>query len=168
MIPIPGTVYLLAAAFVAGAVATYKVMDWAHDAEKLREVEAARLVERSNARAVVRVEKEVVERIIRIKERGETITKEVKVYVTAKDDSGCVLPVGYVRVHDAAVRNENPGPPAERDRTASGVALSRAGELQTENYQAYHVVREQLRGCVSAYEAVRQCLNLGRCPEGKE
>lgn len=41
MIPLPGTAYLLAAAFVAGAFSTYKVMDWKADAEHTQVIEAS-------------------------------------------------------------------------------------------------------------------------------
>lgn len=161
MIPVPGTVYIVAAAFVAGAFVTYKVMDWKHDAELLREVKVAQQLERGLVKIVTKIEKKYIDRVVEIETKGITITNEVPVYVTKNDDSACVLNRGYVRVHDAAATNTHPGPATESDRAPAGVDLSRAANVQTRNYQAYHVVAAQLAGCIEAYNEVKEKINAG-------
>jgi len=50
-----------------------------------------------------------------IRERGQTIIREVPKYVTAKDDAACVVPAGAIRLLNAAARNELPKPSASPD-----------------------------------------------------
>lgn len=50
-----------------------------------------------------------------IRERGQTIVREVPTYVTAKDDAACVVPAGAIRLLNAAARNELPKPSASPD-----------------------------------------------------
>ncbi len=44
---------------------------------------------------------EYVDRIVKVYQAGATITKEVPIYVSQAADSACVVPAGFVRVHDA-------------------------------------------------------------------
>lgn len=81
------------------------------------------------------------DRIVRV--TGDTIVKEVPVYVTAKADAGCTVPVGFVRVHDASTANVLPGPAGPADEAASGVALSAVAQTVTLNYTEFHAMRAQ-------------------------
>lgn len=77
---------------------------------------------------------------------GQTITKEVPVYVTPAADAACTLTRGFVRLHDAAAANVLPGPAEPADAGPAGVALSAATETVTDNYTACHAIRNQLIG----------------------
>ncbi|MFX7930435.1 hypothetical protein ABTK36_19965, partial [Acinetobacter baumannii] len=48
------------------------------------------------------------ERVIRLK--GDTIIKEVPRYVPVQADAACVVPRGFVRLHDAAAAGTVPNP----------------------------------------------------------
>lgn len=65
----------------------------------------------------------------------QTLIKEVPVYVTAESDRACVVPVGFVSLHDAAAHGAAvpaaPGGPVE---AASGVPLSAVAETVAANY----------------------------------
>ncbi len=50
-----------------------------------------------------------------VREKGNTIIREVPKYVTAKDDAACVVPAGAIRLLNAAARNELPKPSASPD-----------------------------------------------------
>ena len=79
----------------------------------------------------------------------QTITKEVPVYVTEKSDAACVIPVGFVRIHDAAATSAVPATAAGDNERPSGVALSAVAETVTFNYGASYKIREQLNACRS-------------------
>ena len=81
-----------------------------------------------------------------VREKGEQLVVKVPVYVTKVDDAACELRGGFVRVHDAAARNQSPEPPGESDSAAAGVALSEAAAVIASNYAACHVAREQVLG----------------------
>lgn len=66
----------------------------------------------------------------------ETLVKEVPVYVPASADDRCVVPLGFVRLHDAAAQGvpapaPDPGEPAD---APSGVALSAVASTVVANY----------------------------------
>ena len=54
------------------------------------------------AQGTTRVVTEYVDRVQVVRERGDTITKEVPVYVTPTADAACAVPAGFVHIHDAA------------------------------------------------------------------
>lgn len=75
---------------------------------------------------------------------GETIVKEVPVYVTPEADAACVLHRGFVRLHDAAAANQVPDAPGTTDAAPAGIALSTAAGTITDNYERCHENAEQL------------------------
>ena len=78
------------------------------------------------------------ERIVRLK--GDTIIKEVPRYVPVQADAACVVPRGFVRLHDAAaagtVPDSNTG---DADAAPAGVALSAVASTVAANYTDCHV-----------------------------
>ncbi|CAJ0743849.1 Signal peptide protein [Ralstonia mannitolilytica] len=83
------------------------------------------------------------ERIIRVK--GDTVIKEVPRYVTVQADAACVVPRGFVRLHDAAAAGAVPDPDTgDADAAASGVALSAVAATVAANYTDSHANSEQL------------------------
>ncbi len=81
-----------------------------------------------------------------IRWRTQTLIREVPVHVTPEDDGRCVVPSGFVRLHDAAARGdaEVPQPASRPDDAPSGVALSAVAETVTGNYGTCEGVRRQL------------------------
>lgn len=101
--------------------------------------------ELQEARASERVVIRYVDRVQVVRERANTITKEVPAHVTAEADARCPVPAGFVRVHDAAARNLPAGePPGDPDAPAAGVTLSGVAVTVGRNYGTCHEIREQL------------------------
>lgn len=106
------------------------------------QLEAAKKV---SAQITTRVVIQYVDRVQVIHDRAATIVKEVPVYVTAKADAACVVPVGFVRLHDAAVQNEPlPAAAGSANDAASGVALSTVASVDAENFGTCHETAAQL------------------------
>ncbi|MFN4063429.1 MAG: hypothetical protein ACK4JA_04480, partial [Parazoarcus communis] len=72
------------------------------DAATLRQTLTVAKVRQRQAEATVQVVTEYVDRVRIVREKGAEIIKEVPVYVTVEADAACVLPSGFVRLHDAA------------------------------------------------------------------
>ncbi|WP_236183713.1 hypothetical protein [Pseudomonas protegens] len=89
---------------------------------------------------------EYVDRIVKVYQAGATITKEVPVYVSKAADRACVVPDGFVRVHDAGAANlPVAGGPSVTDGAASGLALSTVAASVVDNYSECHANAEQLK-----------------------
>lgn len=71
-----------------------------------------------------RIVTQYVDRVQVIEKRGETIIKEVPVYVTADDDARCAVPAGFIRLHNAAAT----GADLRRPTGAADEASPPAGE----------------------------------------
>ena len=85
-------------------------------------LEAAAARERQ-AQATVKVVTEYVDRVRVVREKGDTIIKEVPVYVPVQADAACTINRGFVRLHDAAAAGELPEPARDADADATGIAL---------------------------------------------
>ncbi|WP_122447440.1 hypothetical protein [Pseudomonas viridiflava] len=95
-----------------------------------------------------RVVTQYVDRVEYIEKRGATLIKEVPVYVSAKSDAACVVPSGFVRLHDAAASGADlpaSGSAGTAFEGPSGVALSTVAATTASNYTACHANAEQLR-----------------------
>lgn len=102
-------------------------------------------VRERQAQATVKVITEYVDRVRVVREKGETIIKEVPVYVPVQADAACTINSGFVRLHDAAAAGELPEPARDADATATGIALSAVAGTVAANYQTCHENAEQLR-----------------------
>jgi hypothetical protein len=92
-----------------------------------------------------------VDRVQYVREAGATIVKEVPVYVTPQADRACPVPVGFVRLHDAAAENRPlAGAAGDPDAPAAGIALSAVASTVADNYTSCHAIREQLIGLQDA------------------
>jgi len=140
------------------AIAAVCALLWAHGwlAGVNHEQDQARLLEHEQLRQAFeqgqqlgtvrdRVVTEYVDRVQVIEKRGQTIVKEVPVYVSEESDRACTVPAGFVRLHDAAAEGvpiaPSAGPP---DAAASGIALSAVAGTVAGNYTACHANAEQL------------------------
>jgi hypothetical protein len=122
----------------------------AEQASKVTQVAQAR------ERVVTKVEIQYRDRIQIVREKGETIVKEVPVYVSAETDRRFPVPRGFVRVHDAAAAGEPAGAPAESDGEAAGVVASAAAETIAGNYAECRKWREQVIGWQDFYQQIKR------------
>jgi hypothetical protein len=97
------------------------------------------------AEATVKVVTEYVNRVRVVREKGDTIIKEVPIYVPVQADAACTINRGFVRLHDAAAASELPEPAGDADAPAAGIALSAVAGTVAVNYQICHENAEQLR-----------------------
>jgi hypothetical protein len=107
-------------------------------------LQTAALRERQ-AQATVKVVTEYVDRVRIVREKGDTIIKEVSVYVPVQADAACTINRGFVRLHDAAAAGELSEPARDADAAAAGIALSTVAGTVAANYQSCHENAEQLR-----------------------
>ena len=99
----------------------------------------------NNAKAATVTVTQYVDRERVISLKGDTIIKEVPRYVPAQADAACVVPRGFVRLHDAAAAGTVPDPDTgDADAAASGLALSAVASTIAGNYTDSHANSEQL------------------------
>ncbi|MBU9122353.1 hypothetical protein KTD15_26560 [Burkholderia multivorans] len=133
----------LAAAVVIAIQHALLVSAGQHADDLARDVRE-RTAERDAARRDVKIVTQYVDRVRVVREKGDTIIKEVPVYVDREADRACVVPLGFVRVHDAAAANVPLGHPGSTDAAATGVALSAVAATVADNYTTCHENAEQL------------------------
>ena len=115
------------------------------DAAVQQETLQAATTRQRQAEATVKVVTEYVDRVRVVREKGDTIIKEVPVYVPVQADAACTINRGFVRVHDAAAAGELPEPARDADAAPAGIALSAVAGTVAANYQICHENAEQLR-----------------------
>lgn len=107
---------------------------------------------------------EYKDRIKTIYLKGETITKEVPVYVTAQDDLAYPVNRGFIRVLNAAVQGDATLGAAEgADRTPSGVALSTVAGVLVYDFTACHAYRERAESLIQ-YVQGQQAIDAAPAP----
>lgn len=97
------------------------------------------------AQATVKVVTQYVDRVRVVREKGDTIFKEVPIYVPVQADAACTINRGFVRLHDAAAAGELPDSARDANEAAAGIALSTVAGTVAANYQTCHENAEQLR-----------------------
>ncbi len=115
------------------------------DAAAQQQTLQATAIRERQAQATVKVVTEYVDRVRVVREKGDTIIKEVPVYVPVQADAACTINRGFVRLHDAAAAGELPEPARDADATPAGIALSAVAGTIAANYQTCHENAEQLR-----------------------
>lgn len=114
---------------------------------EVRTVERVVYRERAAADVTERIGTQAAARQAEIRYVTRTLVEKVNVYVTPEADRNCILPVGFVRLHDAAAAGEGgalPEPAGESYDAPSGVACSAAAETIVGNYGDYTAVAGQL------------------------
>ncbi|GAM51539.1 hypothetical protein EBME_0002 [bacterium endosymbiont of Mortierella elongata FMR23-6] len=114
----------------------------------------AQLIE-AQAKVVIQTEIQYRERIKLVKEKGETMIKEVPIYVTQADTNRFGVNVGFVRHYNAAFANEPAGLAAEFDRKPAGISLAEIAETNAFNANICHQWREQALGLKAFYRQLR-------------
>lgn len=120
----------------------------AHTALVTLQRDSAQAIVDAQAKAAevnTRVVTKYVDRVKVVREKGDTIIKRIPVYVTQKSDARCVVPAGFVRVHDSAAQgDELPVAAGSAAETPSGIALSTVADTVAGNYQLCHGIAERL------------------------
>ncbi|MCX8566815.1 MAG: hypothetical protein ON057_001542 [Glomeribacter sp. 1016415] len=114
----------------------------------------AQLIE-TQAKVVIQTEIQFRERIKIVKEKGDTIIKEVPIYVTQADTDRFGVNVGFVRHYNAAFANEPAGSPAEPDRKPTGISLAEIAEVNAYNANICWQWREQALGLRAFYRQLQ-------------
>lgn len=135
-------------------------------------LQAAAVRERQ-AQATVEVVTRYVDRVRVVREKGDTIIKEVPIYVPIQADAACTINRGFVRLHDAAAAGELPEPARDADAVAAGIALSAVAGTVVANYQTCHETAEQLRALqawvrmVASVKSIRWGQSRATGPNGR-
>lgn len=126
--------------------------------------EKARLLREIDSKKETVIVTETVEVIKEVKVKGDTIIKEVPVYVTKEADSACTVPLGFVSVHDRAIHSGNaaqaqaaapaadagapePQEPVPQWRNEpSGVPLSEVAAVSAHNATAFGQLKSMYLG----------------------
>lgn len=88
---------LYALGFVSGAGSERSRQQRLDEARLQQSFEQGQAFGRVKEKVVV----EYVDRVVKVYQAGATITKEVPIHVSKAADNACVVPGGFVRVHDA-------------------------------------------------------------------
>lgn len=139
-----GGLAFIAAVFAIGLMTGRDQVQEKWDAAIVRQERMVADVKTKQADATVKVVTEYVDRIQTVRLAGQTIIKEVPVYVPAQADAACVLSRGFVRLHDAAATGSIPDPASGLDAAPAGIALSTVAGTVADNYQRCHENSEQL------------------------
>jgi type II secretory pathway pseudopilin PulG len=136
---------LLAAIGYGAMWQEHRVTSAQAEAKATRAERDAALASANSEKITTQVVTQYVDRVQVVREVGATITKEVPVYVTAKADAACPVPLGFVRLHDAAAEGRVPDPSAgDPDAPAAGLALSAVADTVAGNYSTCHETAAQL------------------------
>ncbi|SPK73050.1 putative phage related protein exported protein [Cupriavidus taiwanensis] len=136
---------LLATAAILGAWFTKRYADTQLRAENAETTVASLRAQLDSTEGSIVTVTRYVDRIRTIEVKGDTIIKEIPRYVPAHADAACTVPVGFVRLHDAAATGTvlHPGP-GDTDAGPSGLALSAVTGTVADNYTTCHRNAEQL------------------------
>lgn len=151
-----GYVAVLLIGLSIGAAGTWKVRDW-------KAAESALKASRAETRAAVVVAERTQEAAVITEDVGRevdaaraetrivyrTIIERIPVHVTPEIDRDYPVPVGFVRVHDAAAAGSAPALPdgaGQPDNAPSGVALSAVADTVVGNYAVCNDDRARLIG----------------------
>ncbi|MCY1649057.1 hypothetical protein OVA11_18955 [Caulobacter sp. SL161] len=109
-----------------------------------RMAKASKIADEVRAKAGVitqDIRRDVAVKTVEIRWRTKTLKEEVPIYVPFEVDRTFSVPVGFVRMHDAAALGStlprSPGGPVE---APSGVALYTVADTVVDNYGACHVL----------------------------
>jgi hypothetical protein len=132
------------ACLLAGSLATWRVMSWRQQAQITQAaIRTVKVIEwRDRISDAVATKFEPVRAKI-IQDTNKRLS-EVETHVTAKSDSVCPVPVGFVRLFNDSTHGPVPGAASGADDAASGVELSDVAKTTVQNNGQYDSVAAQL------------------------
>jgi hypothetical protein len=146
---------LLGLAIIAALVGFGALAGWhygvsqvqaAWDKAKQRQERVVITTQLRDAVASVEVVTKYVDKIKVVREQGQTIIKQVPIYVTQQDDDRGVINVGFVRLWNAANTGNPPSAAGAADAQASSVRLSDVAIQHGLEASQCRAVEEQLIG----------------------
>jgi hypothetical protein len=140
------SIALLYGAYNMGSKHTQTKWDLAmSQMETAHQMEVSRLSALKN-----KVEIQYRDRIVEVEKVGETIIKEVPIYITEADDANCSISRSFVELHDAAAEGRLPDPaaPAEFAAGAAKPRLSDVGRGVAGNYNKFHGMKAQCQSLI--------------------
>ncbi len=157
--------YVAIAAIVINALVFAWVKGDEHGTAKLTafKTQAAQVLaadEQKEAEVTANVVTRYVSEQVIIHDKAQTITKEVPVYVTSKDDSACTINNGFVSLWNDANTGTVPGAPGPTDETPSAVKLSDVATEHSKESEAYNSLANQLTE-LQAWITAQQKVNAG-------
>ncbi len=114
----------------------------------------AQLIE-AQAKVVIQTEIQYCDRIKIVKEKGDTIIKEVPIYVTQADTNHFGVNVGFVRHYNAAFTGEPAGVTTKLDREPASISLTELAEVNAFNANVCWQWREQALGLKAFYRQLQ-------------
>jgi len=160
LIPLPARI----AIFVAAGIALYMLgmlhgersAGQAHIDYVSEQAVQSIKVTQAQMKVVIETQVKYVDRIKTIYKQGETIEKQVPIYINDADNAGCTINTGFVRSYDAAWTNQPAGPAADTDREPSGIPLTEVAETNAFNATACLAWREQAVGLREFYQKLKK------------
>ncbi|MBR7792298.1 hypothetical protein KDM87_06770 [Undibacterium sp. FT147W] len=160
LIPLPARIAIVVAAGIAlymlGMLHGERSAGQAHIDYISKQAAQSVKVAQAHAKIVIETQIKYVDRIKTIYKQGETIEKQVPIYITADDNAGCTINTGFVRIHDAAWTGEPPGSATSADREPAGIPLAEVAETNAFNATACLAWREQALGLREFYQKLKK------------
>jgi hypothetical protein len=100
-----------------------------------------------------------VDRIKTVYAKGETIEKQVPIYITSADAARFAVNAGFVRLYDAAWKGVAPGPATDSDREPAGISLAQVVEADVSNATSCRAWRELALGLREHYLRLQSVTN---------
>lgn len=132
-------------AFIKGM--RYVQLEW--DSEKLHSIVYVTTIQTKLVEAKARIEIQYVERVRVVHDAGQTIIKEIPIYVTQEDNALCAVNAGFVSMWNNANRQDTAAPASGVDQHArsavelSEVAAQHAREAELANANEERLIADE-------------------------
>jgi len=144
------------ALFALGEIDGQRRAGQAHIDYMSAQAQRAVAIAKAQAKVVIQTEIKYRDRVKTVYLKGETIEKQVPVFVTTADDNAFGINAGFVRAYNAAWSGDDPGPAAESDREPAGIPLSEVAETDVHNATSCHAWREQALAWRDYYQRLKR------------
>lgn len=162
----PVVLLMLASAFAARH---YTVLQWSN-ADKANQIKIAELAT-ANAELLAKAEKvstavitKYVDRVRTVKQRADVIVKEAPIYVSTNSDANCIIPNGFVSLHNNAASNSEvsvSSATSSANDSSSAIALSAVASTVAMNYGVCHENAEKLTALQHWVQLQDELVNKG-------
>ncbi|AMP05335.1 hypothetical protein CPter91_2994 [Collimonas pratensis] len=154
--------FFASAAAVFGTICYYKGKQdegEKHIAYVNQQAERSTKIAKAQQAVVTQTQIKYVDRIKTIYVKGETIEKQVPIYITQADNDRFAVNAGFVRLYDAAWSGEDPRPAADSDREPASVSLAQVVEADVFNATTCRAWREIALGLRENHELLKRVTN---------
>jgi len=145
--------------FVFGQMRGERIAGERHNEYVAKQAAQTVRVAQAQTKVVMQTEVKYRDRIQKVYVAGNVIEKEVPVYVTQADNTGCTVNAGFVRSYNAAWAGEPAGAAAESDRGPAVIPFSDVAEADAFNAKACRAWREQALGWREFYQKLKAAID---------